>query len=81
MIDNARISVNGRIVRIQSESTLCSGEGGSMRRGLARLWQRFVCTFTTFRNGVLDRDLDFRVRVASRRRFIISDAHWVAATR
>jgi hypothetical protein len=81
MIDGTRISVRGRIVRIETESTLCSGEGASIRRRGIRMWHRFACTFTTFTKGGVDRDIDFRLRVVSARRFVVYDAHWVGATR
>ena len=81
MIDRTRISVQGRSVRIESESTLCSGAGASIRRRGIRMWHRFACTFTTFTKGGVDRDIDFRLRVVSARRFVVYDAHWVGATR
>jgi hypothetical protein len=81
MIDNTRVPVNGRIVRIENESTLCSGEGRSIRRRGIRAWNRFECTYTTFTKRGVDRDLDFRIRVLGARRFVVFDAHWVVATR
>ena len=81
MIDGTRTSVQGRSVRIESESTLCSGEGASIRRRGVRMWRRFACTFTTFTKRGVDRDIDFRLRVVSARRFVLYDAHWVGATR
>ena len=81
MIEGTRIPMNGRIVRIESESTLCSGEGASIRRRGIRMWRRFACTFTKFTKGGVDRDIEFRLRVVSARRFVVYDAHWVGATR
>jgi hypothetical protein len=81
MIDGVRVRVGTRVIRIHSETTLCSGEGPSVRRRGIRMWSRFSCTFTTFTRQGLDRDLDFRVRVKSSTRFVISDAHWVGTTR
>jgi hypothetical protein len=81
MIDGARISVDGRRVRIQTESTLCSGEGASIRRRGVRMWRRFACTFTTFGKRGVDRDLEFRLRTTSVNRFVVFDAHWVGTTR
>jgi hypothetical protein len=81
LIDDTRIRVGTRAVRIHSETTLCSGERPSVRRQGIRRWSRFSCTFTTFTRQGLDRDLDFRVRVVGRRRFVITDAHWVRAAR
>jgi hypothetical protein len=81
MIDGVHISVNRRILRIESESTLCSGEGASIRRRGIRRWHRFACTFTTFSKRGVDRDLEFRLRVTSASRFVVFDAHWVGTTR
>jgi hypothetical protein len=81
MIDNVRISVNRRIVRIESESTLCSGDGASIRRRGSRTWRRFTCTFTTFSKRGVDRDLEFQLRVTSATRFVVFDAHWIGTTR
>jgi hypothetical protein len=81
VIDNARIHVGTRLVRIDSDTTLCSGEGRSIRRAGARRWTRFVCTFTTFTKGGADRDLEFRVFVTGRNRYAIRDARWIGAAR
>jgi hypothetical protein len=81
MLDNTRVAVKGRSVRIETESTLCSGEGRSIRRRGVRMWHRFACTYTTFTKRGVDRDLDFNVRATSATRFVIFDAHWVGATR
>ena len=81
MIDGTRVRVAGRVVRIRSETTLCAGEGASIRRSGVRRWSVFACTFTTFTRQGLDRDLDFRIRVTGVRRFTIVDAHWVSAPR
>jgi hypothetical protein len=80
-IDDVRVRVGTRVVRIHKETTLCSGEGPSIRRRGLRRWSRFACTYTTFTKRGVDRDLDFRVRVLGTTRFAITDAHWVAATR
>jgi hypothetical protein len=45
------------------------------------MWRRFVCTYTTFTRGGVDRDIDFRVRVRGATRYVVTDAHWVRATR
>ena len=81
LIDDVRVRVGTRVVRIHRETTLCSGEGLSPRRAGIRRWSRFACTYTTFTKQGVDRDLDFRVRVTGMRRFVITDAHWVRATR
>ena len=80
-IDDVRVRVGTRVVRVHAETTLCSGEGPSIRRAGTRRWSRFSCTYTTFTKQGVDRDLDFRVRVTGLKRFVISDAHWVRATR
>jgi hypothetical protein len=80
-IDDVRVRVGTRVVRIHRETTLCSGEGPSIRRRGIRRWSRFACTYTTFTKQGVDRDVDFRVRVTGVRRFVISDAHWVRVTR
>jgi hypothetical protein len=80
-IDDVRVRVGARVVRIHAETTLCSGEGASIRRAGIRRWSRFACTYTTFTKQGVDRDLDFRVRVTGLKRFVITDAHWVRATR
>jgi hypothetical protein len=80
-IDDVRVRVGTRVVRIHSETTLCSGEGPSIRRRGIRRWSRFSCTYTTFTRQGVDRDLDFRVRVNGLKRFVISDAHWVGTGR
>jgi hypothetical protein len=80
-LDGAKVVVKERAVRIHSATTLCAGRGTSIRRRGNRLWTRFVCTYTTFTKGGVDRDLDFRVRVLSTTRFRVWDAHWVPMPR
>jgi hypothetical protein len=80
-IDGARVPVNGHVVRVRSESALCSGDGPSRRRRGVRLWQRFLCTYTTFTKAGVDRDLEFRVFVTGPRRFKIYNAHWIGVAR
>ena len=80
-LDRARVVVGGRTVRIRSATTLCAGRGKSIRRRGIRLWSRFVCTYTTFTKGGVDRDLDFRVRIRSATRFTLWDVHWVRGPR
>jgi hypothetical protein len=81
LIDDTRVHVGSKTVRIHRETTLCAGSGASIRRDGVKRWRRFVCTFTTFTKRGLDRDLDFRVLVTGRRRFRLVDAHWVQAPR
>jgi hypothetical protein len=77
-VDGAVIPVGTRKVRVESESTLCSGYGTSIRRGRLRMWRHFNCTYTTFTKARVDRDLDFRIHVRGATRFSVSDAHWVS---
>jgi hypothetical protein len=77
-VDGVAIRVGTRKVRVESDSTLCSGYGTSIRRSRLRLWRHFNCTYTTFTKAGVDRDLDFRLHVRSVRRFSISDAHWIS---
>jgi hypothetical protein len=76
-LDGDWVRVGSRRVRIHSETTLCSGRGASVRRNGIRMWRRFLCTYTTFTKGGVDRDLEFRVRVLSSTRYAVWDAHWV----
>lgn len=80
-IDGVRIRVGTRVVRIETDSTLCSGEGRRIRRHGERMWSRFVCTFTTFTKSGVDRDLEFHLYVTGRTLFAIRDAHWITAIR
>jgi hypothetical protein len=80
-IDNARIHIGGRVVRVDSDTTLCGGRGAVRTvRGIRR-WRLFACTYTTFTKQIVGRDLDFRVRTRDARRFVITDARWVGETR
>jgi hypothetical protein len=76
-LDGDWVRVGSRRVKIHSETTLCSGRGASVRRNGVRMWRRFLCTYTTFTKAGVDRDLEFRVRVLSRTRYALWDAHWV----
>jgi hypothetical protein len=80
-IDGARVRVGGRVIRVDSETTLCSGMGRRIRRHGVRMWSRFECTYTTFTSNGADRDLEFEVRVSGRTRYAIRDAHWVGVVR
>jgi hypothetical protein len=80
-IDGVRLRVGTRVVRIDTDTTLCSGEGRKTLRHGVRAWSRFVCTFTTFTKTGLDRDLEFQVYPTGRTRFVIRDAHWVLGVR
>jgi hypothetical protein len=75
-VDDTRVRVGSSVVRIHADTTLCAGEGRSRRRGGVRQWRHFRCTHTTRRG--LGRDVDFRVHVLGVRRFLITDARWIA---
>ena len=81
VIDGKRVRVAGRVVRIDSDTTLCSGRGASVRRNGVRRWSLFACTFTSFTRQGVDRDLEFLVRVRGVSRVAIVDPHWVRGTR
>lgn len=80
-IDDVRVQVGARVVRIHTETTLCSGDGRPMRRRGIRMWSRFSCTYTTFTKQGVGRDIEFRVDIVSAARFVIRDAHWITASR
>jgi hypothetical protein len=81
MIDGKTLQIGSRKVRLRAETTLCAGQGASIRPGRRRMWRRFVCTYTTFTKSGVDRDLDFELRVRGATRYSIAGAHWVAAAR
>ena len=80
-LDGDKVTVGSQVVRLRSATTLCAGQGTSVRRQGVRLWQRFVCTYTFFTKAGVDRDLDFRVRTLGATRYAVSDAHWVRQAR
>jgi hypothetical protein len=80
-LDGAKVTAGARSVRIRSATTLCAGEGTSIRSHRIRLWRRFVCTYTTFTKAGVDRDLDFHVRTIDATRYDVFDAHWVRPAR
>jgi hypothetical protein len=70
-----RLHVGGRVVRIDVNTVLCSGEGRARRARGARFWKHFVCTYSVFTtHGIYD--CEFRVHVLGTRKFVITDAHW-----
>jgi hypothetical protein len=77
--DDVRVRVGTTFVRIDEATTLCNGQGTSMRRNGVRRWRHFLCTYTTRRG--LGRDVEFRVHVLGLRRFVVTDTHWVGASR
>jgi hypothetical protein len=80
-LDRHTVTIGGRVVHIDSETTLCAGRGASRRAGGARAWRSFACTYTLFTKSGVDRDLDFRVQPRDAKRLRITDAHWVGETR
>jgi hypothetical protein len=74
-VDGARVHAGIRTVRVDSETTLCSGEGRTIRRAGKRYWKHFLCTYTT--NGGLGRDIEFRIHILGKLRFLITDSHWI----
>ena len=76
-LDGHRVSVAGKTLRIDADSTLCGGEGRSVRVQGVRRWVRFACTYTTFGRRGIERDLEFRVTVVDGRRLRIGSAAWV----
>lgn len=76
-VDDERLPVGKRILRVDSETTLCSGEGPSTRRRGVRMWTHFRCTFTTFTPRGPGRDVEFRVHTLDARRIAITNARWI----
>jgi hypothetical protein len=77
VVDGKRVRVGASVVRVDVETTLCSGEGRGTRRGGVRVWRHFRCTFTTFTALGPGRDVEFRVHPLDARRVAITDARWV----
>ena len=74
--DGALLVLGKRALRVDSATTLCSGDGPSvMTRGVRR-WSSFDCTYTTFSHGI-DQDLDFHVVLVGPHRYALRDVHWV----
>ena len=76
-IDNARIHVGSRVVRVDSATTLCSGIGRGVRSGGVRRWAAFRCTYSAFVAGGIY-DCVFRVEVRGRAKYAIVNARWLA---
>lgn len=74
-LDGATIRLGVRTVRVHGDTTLCAGQGPSVRRRGMRMWRRFACTYTTFTKGGVGRDIDFRAHVRSATRYAVTDAH------
>ena len=75
-IDDARIRVGTKVVRVDSDTTLCSGEGRARLRKGVRTWTHFRCTFSTFTAGGPGRDIEFRLHALDARRFATTSARW-----
>lgn len=80
-VDDTRIRVGSRVVRVDSDTTLCSGEGRWVRRRGVRSWRHFRCTFTTFVGLLPGRDLEFRVHPLAAQRHAVTNAHWIPILR
>ena len=78
LLDDKRVRIGAQVVRVDVETTLCSGEGRATRRGGVRVWRHFRCTFTTFIGLRPGRDVEFRAHPLDARRIAITDARWVA---
>jgi hypothetical protein len=76
-VDDARMRVGTKIVRVDSDTTLCSGEGRARVRRGVRTWTHFRCTFTTFTSRGPGPDVEFRVHALDARRIAITSARWI----
>ena len=77
-IDDVRVRAGNKVVRLDSATMLCSGEGRAMRRRGVPAWTHFRCTFTTFTAKGIGPDVEFRVHTLGTRRFAITHARWIA---
>jgi hypothetical protein len=77
VVDGDRIHIGERVVTVHKASMLCGGEGRAVRRRGVRAWRHYMCTYTTFRLGRPDRDLEFRVHVVGPG-VKITDARWIS---
>jgi len=79
-IKGARIHIGGRVLRVDANATLCSGDGSAVRWGGIGHWRHFTCTWTTFyARRRLDRDITFRVHTLTRVRMLITNVRYGAA--
>lgn len=76
-IDDARIRIGTKVVRVDSDTALCSGEGRARLREGVRTWTHFRCTFSTFTARGPGRDVEFRLHALDARRFAITSARWI----
>lgn len=79
-VDEARVVAAGRLLHVDSATTLCSGVGKALGRRHERRWYRFDCTYTLFRNGI-DQDIEFRLTPLGPKRFVIDSARWMLEQR
>ena len=76
-IDGAKVVIGRWRGRVQADTTLCNGEGRGSRWDGVGHWHHFTCTWTVFdRQGLVDRDVTFRVHPLTRTRFLINDARF-----
>lgn len=78
VIDDTRIRAATKVVRVDSDTTLCSGDGQARLRRGVRTWTHFRCTFSTFTARGPGPDVEFRVHALDVRRFTISSARWIS---
>ena len=76
-VDGKRIPVGTRTVRIDADTTLCSGEGRRIVRRGMRTWTHFRCTFTTFTPRGVGPDVEFRAHALDANRMAFTDARWI----
>ena len=74
-IARARVTLEGRRIRVSPDLVICSGEGVGVRRRGVRRWRHFTCTQTLLR-GRVGRDVTFRVHVLGRTRFTVTDVRY-----
>jgi hypothetical protein len=75
-VDGGRVSVGSWSGRVQSSSTLCSGEGLGRRWAGMRHWRHFTCTWTVIGRRGAARDVTFRVHALTMRRYRITDSRF-----
>ena len=76
-VDGTRMRVGTRVVRVDADTTLCSGEGRSRLRRGVRTWTHFRCTFTTFTASGPGPDVEFRIHALTARRMVITNSRWI----
>jgi hypothetical protein len=76
-VDGARARVGARVIRVDADTTLCSGEGRTKFRRGVRTWMHFRCTFTTFSPSGPGRDVEFRVHALDAQRMLITNTRWI----